>query len=349
MNVAGLLKFFGEHRESGAPMVLVTVYETRGSTYSKAGAQMLIDGDGRFHGMLSGGCLEGDLAMRAAQVIETGESMSVEYDLSADDDLWGLGVGCDGTMLVLLQRLSTENGYQPFSAIADAMALDRPARLGVIIESASPGIRQGAAVVTVDGRSSAFGLGDEPPAELSSWLQDTRKGCAAIDVGGQPVTVLAASLEPPHRLLILGAGLDAEPVVRIASEMGWRCTVVDHRQAYVDSGDFGKADDVLCAPAETLSALVDFARFDAAVIMSHHLVSDRAYLEQLADSGIPYIGLLGPAQRRDRLLGEIGAAAARLGERLHGPAGLDIGGRGPAVIALAIVAEIQSVLERRSR
>ncbi len=83
--------------------------------------------------------------------------------------------------------------------------------------------------------------------------------------------------------------------------------------------------------------------------MSHHLVSDRTYLSQLAESEMPYIGLLGPAHRRDRLLGEIGdAAAAKLGERLHGPAGLDIGGRGPAAIALSIIAEIQSVLERGS-
>ena len=118
MNVSGLLSFFGERRGSGVPMVLVTVYETLGSTYSKAGAQMLIDAEGKFHGMLSGGCLEGDLALRAAKVIETGDPVAVEYDLSQDDDLWGLGVGCDGTMFVLLQRLSAENEYQPFGAIA---------------------------------------------------------------------------------------------------------------------------------------------------------------------------------------------------------------------------------------
>jgi xanthine/CO dehydrogenase XdhC/CoxF family maturation factor len=95
-----------------------------------------------------------------------------------------------------------------------------------------------------------------------------------------------------------------------------------------------------CAPAESLAEVVDFSRFDAAIIMSHHLVSDRSYLRQLAYTDIPYVGLLGPSHRRDRILSELGEAASQFGERLHGPAGLDLGGRGPAAIALSIVAEI---------
>jgi xanthine/CO dehydrogenase XdhC/CoxF family maturation factor len=328
-------------------MVLVTVYDTRGSTYSKAGAQMLIDAEGKFHGMLSGGCLEGDLALRAGKVIETGETVSVAYDLSLDDDLWGLGVGCDGTMFVLLQRLSPDNEYQPFGAIADAMAHDSPVRLAVVIESATTTIAPGAAIVSTGEQSRGFGLDKGATAELSTWLQDAGKGCGEVSVDGRDLTVLAAALEPPHRLLVLGAGLDAEPVVRIACEMGWRCTVVDHRDAYVESGDFRGADEVICEPAENLEEVVDLSLYDAAVVMSHHLGSDRSYLRQLADSDIPYVGLLGPTHRRDRLLEEIGDPASRLTGRLHGPAGLDIGGRGPAVIALSIVAEIQSVLERR--
>jgi xanthine dehydrogenase accessory factor len=78
--------------------------------------------------------------------------------------------------------------------------------------------------------------------------------------------------------------------------------------------------------------------------MSHHLVSDRTYLEQLAATDMAYIGLLGPRQRRARLLSDLGETGRQLASRLHGPAGLDIGGRGPAPIALSIVAEMQKVL-----
>jgi xanthine/CO dehydrogenase XdhC/CoxF family maturation factor len=268
-------------------MVLVTVYDTQGSTYSKAGAQMLIDADGKFHGMLSGGCLEGDLALRAEKVIETGETMSVAYDLSVDDDLWGLGVGCDGTMFVLLQRLSSDNEYQPFGAIADAMALDRPVRLAVVVESVTAAVAPGATIVSTEEQSRAFGADEGPAAELSTWLHGAGKGCGEVTVGGQALKVLGAALQPPHRLLVLGAGLDAEPVVRIACEMGWRCTVVDHRDAYVASGNFTGAEEVICEPAENLAQVVDLSRFDAAVVMSHHLGSDRSYLRQLAGSDIP--------------------------------------------------------------
>ncbi len=100
-------------------------------------------------------------------------------------------------------------------------------------------------------------------------------------------------------------------------------------------------------PAADLAASLDLSSFDAAVVMSHHLASDRAYLAQLAATEIRYVGLLGPAARRDRLLSELGDSAKALEGRLRGPAGIDIGGRGPAAIALSIVAEIQGVLQGR--
>lgn len=287
-----LLEFFDSRREQGEPLVLVTVIHTQGSTYSKAGAQMLVDADGVFRGMLSGGCLEGDLAVRSRVVIETGEAQTVTYDLARDDELWGMGVGCDGVIRVLLLRLSPENGYMPFAEMAEVLR----------------------------GRDSAefrLPLDGEEPAEV------------------------AITIEPPPRVLVLGAGLDAEPVVRFASELGWRVTVADHRPAYIDGGDFAAADSCHCVPADEVSKTVDLSSFDMAVVMSHHLSSDRAYLRQLARESMTYIGLLGPRARRDRLLAELGDDAGELAGRLHGPAGLDIGGRGPAPIALSIIAEMQ--------
>jgi xanthine/CO dehydrogenase XdhC/CoxF family maturation factor len=338
MNVTGLVRFFEQRRERGEPLALVTIYETSGSTYSKAGAHMLIDGDGDFHGMLSGGCLEGDLALRAAAVIDSGEPQTVTYDLAQDDELWGLGVGCDGVMHVFLQALTDANGYQPFAAIAGAMTGDRPVRFAIVIESAHPKIRPGSAAIGEE--EGVRGLG-----ELMQ--EGARPALERVSVNDNEIRVLAGTIQPPPRLLVLGAGPDAEPLVQFAVELGWRCTVVDHRDAYVASGDFGGAEKVLCLPAGALARNLELDRFDAAVVMSHHLASDRAYLEQLAATGLRYIGLLGPAARRDRLLSELGESAQTLTGRLRGPAGIDIGGRGPAAIALSIVAEIQGVLQGR--
>jgi xanthine/CO dehydrogenase XdhC/CoxF family maturation factor len=345
MNTAGLVRFFEERRARGEPLVLVTIYETGGSTYSKAGTQMLIDGKGDFHGMLSGGCLEGDLALRAAAVIESGTPQAVTYDLAQDDELWGLGVGCDGVMHVFLQCLAAANGYEPFRAIADAMQGDRPARLAIVIDSTLADVPPGVAAVGTAEGVSGFGIGDETAAQL---VQDTQRPVfEPVPVAGGSVQVLAAAIQPPPRLLVLGGGPDAEPVVRFAAELGWRCTVVDHRDAYIESGRFGSAEKVLCLPASELGANLELSDYDAAVVMSHHLATDRAYLEQLAATDLQYVGLLGPAARRDRLLSELGQSGHALTGRLRGPAGIDLGGRGPAAIALSIVAEVQGVLQGR--
>lgn len=296
MNTGELLRFFEDRQEREEPLVLVTVVETEGSTYSKPGAQMLVDKDGIFRGMLSGGCLEGDLAIRAQTVLETGAAQTVTYDLGyGDDEIWGMGVGCDGTMRVLLQPLLAKDDYAPFSQIAVALRGHTAVEFTIPIEG-------------------------ESPAEL------------------------VFIVEPPPRILVLGAGLDAEPVVRFAAELGWRCTVADHRQAYIDNGDFSGAEMSCCVPADELADTLDLSRYTMAIVMSHHLASDRSYLAQLADTDIGYIGLLGPANRRDRLLAELGSIAEKIEQRLHSPAGLDIGGRGPAPIALSIIAQMQEKL-----
>lgn len=295
MNAAKLLQFFDIRAARRETLVLATVLATRGSTYSKAGDLVLIDANGIVCGMLSGGCLEGDLAVRAGVVVESGQAQTAVYDLAAgDDDVWGLGVGCDGSMTIYLQPLTPANDYAPFDAVANALRGD----------------------VTVD--------------------------IAIADARGD--TLLQFTLRPPPRVLLLGAGLDAVPLARLIDELGWRCTLVDHRPAYVANRNFPDACRKHCVAADALAATVDLAAVDCAIVMSHHLASDRAYLRQLAASAVRYVGLLGPPGRKQRLLSDLGADAERLSGRLHGPAGLRLGGRGPEPIALAILAELQQVL-----
>lgn len=267
MNSSKLLRFFEPRRARGEPLVLVSVVATSGSTYSKTGDQMLVDQNGVGCGMLSGGCLESDLAVRAQVVLESGNPQSVTYELAAgDDDVWGLGIGCDGSMTIGLQKISSENDYAP---------LDLP---------------------------------------------------------------------PPIQLLVLGAGLDAIPLTRLADELGWQCTVVDHRPAYIERTEFSDEFDKHCIEPQQLADTVNLAEIDCAIVMSHHLASDREFLRQIANSEMAYIGLLGPPARKERLLSELGDAGKALHARLHGPAGLDLGGRGPEVIALSIIAQMQQVL-----
>jgi len=349
MSAAVLLAAYERWSAAGKALVLASVFATEGSTYSKTGAQMLITEDGEFQGMLSGGCLEGDLAERARAVVGSGMPQVVTYDLSQDDEeLWGMGVGCDGLMRIFLQPLRAANGYQPFATMARALAGDSEQVAATVIESGIDGLLPGATLATLDG---AVAYSDVPEAliaefgaMLGSSLLERRSACKSFSSAAGEARLLFTLLAPPPAILVLGAGLDAGPVVRFAIALGWRVTVQDHRPAYIDAGSFGGAAQVHCVPVDELSKAVDLNGFAAVIVMSHHLASDRSYLGQIARSRIPYVGLLGPAQRRRRLLDELGAAGKRLEGRLHGPAGLDIGGRGPASIALSIIAEIHQEL-----
>ncbi|MFL6577954.1 MAG: XdhC family protein [Povalibacter sp.] len=334
-----LAEFFDSHRRRQAPLVLATVVETIGSTYRKAGAQMLIAADGSAAGLLSGGCLEADLMERARAVLESGDAVIAEYDTrSSDDILWGIGLGCEGAMRILLTRLDVQNEYQPFAFQESCRAVDRAASVAVVIAT----------------NGSKHSLGewflsnehDDAPEPIRNILSAPRAKPERHEAEG--ATMLVIPIELPTRLLLLGAGPDAMPLVEIAGLMGWHITVLDHRPAYAVADRFPRARRVTCAPATELTNLLDTTSFDAAVVMSHHLTSDEAYLTALADSSIRYIGLLGPAPRRARLMNDVGAKARLLAERLHGPIGLDIGARTPETIALAIVAEIQAFLSNRT-
>lgn len=346
-----LQQAFERWSEQGEVLVLASVYETQGSTYSKAGAQMLINSEGDFQGMLSGGCLEGDLAERARAVLESGVPQAVTYDLSLDaEELWGLGVGCDGLMRIFLQPLTPGKKYEPFATMCKAYAGLTDEIAATVLESTIDELAPGSTLVTVDGEAAYSDIdqaltGQIQAAAGAALLQGESKASRVV-VGEGEAKILFSILRPPPRILVLGAGLDAEPVVRLATELGWRVTVQDHRPAYVESGDFSLAENVYCVPVAETATAISLNEYAAAIVMSHHLASDRQYLRQLAAADIAYIGLLGPRDRRRRLLEELGEHAERLTPRLHGPAGLDIGGRGPASIALSIVAEMHQQLMR---
>ncbi|MDX1517367.1 MAG: XdhC family protein [Woeseiaceae bacterium] len=350
MHFQKIQAFFNARRERGQDLVMATVIATEGSTYSKSGERMLIDDNGIFQGMLSGGCLEGDLAIRAQQVLESGKPDVVAYNLADDDELWGLGVGCDGMMRVLLQPLSAATDYQPFARLAELAVSRSQSAAALVVASTVDGLRAGAScLVHGDDVSLSGSIGRHAGLlqEHCGKIMKTRfAGIERHRVAGKHADVFYATIEPVPRLLVLGAGLDAEPLVRIAAELGWLCTVSDHRPAYVESNSFDGAEAVVCCPADEVSATLSLDDFDLAIVMSHHLSSDRSYLRQLATTSVPYIGLLGPPGRRERLVAELGDEGGKLDGRLHGPAGLDLGGRGPAAIALSITAEMQQALSR---
>ena len=154
-----------------------------------------------------------------------------------------------------------------------------------------------------------------------------------------------------RRILILGAGtggtMMANKLVRALSGRDWRVTVVDHRDIYLQAARFPPNTHLIPSRAAEVAQAVQLDDYSAAIVMSHHLDSDLNYLRALAASRVPYVGLLGPAARREKLLSDLGADAEKLRPRLRAPVGLDIGGRTPESIALSIVGEVHAVLAGR--
>jgi xanthine/CO dehydrogenase XdhC/CoxF family maturation factor len=162
------------------------------------------------------------------------------------------------------------------------------------------------------------------------------------------VELFVGSFAPPPTLLLLGGGPDARPVATLAAFLGWRIVVVDHRASYLAAERYPPLAKLLEARAEDVARTLRLDDHSAAIVMSHHLESDLNYLRALAHSTVPYVGLLGPAARREKLLTDLGADAAALRPRLRAPVGLDIGGRSPESIALSIIGEVHAALAGRA-
>jgi xanthine/CO dehydrogenase XdhC/CoxF family maturation factor len=342
LGITALLEFFDDHRADDA-LVCATIIATSGSTYRKPGAMMLIARDGSYAGLISGGCLEGDLLHHAVRVFDTTSPAYVTYDLHADEELvWSLGLGCDGVIHLMLQRLEREPDFGFLGPLARAYRARQPLLLGLVTET-DGAVPSGAWALA---EKTDISTGEPVLAaeldELRSPWPEWRCQRRRFGLDGQGDAIV---LQVPARtrVLLCGAGPDAVPLARLLDELDWEVWIADHRPAFARAGRFPERCRVLCCRPEALAAQLDPATLDAAVIMSHHLENDAAYLRQLAPSTIPYIGILGPRARRDRLR-EMVACPERAA---YGPVGLDIGAELPAAIALSVAAEIHAVLNGR--
>ena len=243
--------------------VLATVVATRGSVYRRPGARMLLTRDRWLAGSISGGCLEGDLVSTAFTRTEDGPVVAT-YDASAPDDvLLGFGLGCNGAVDVLMQRLPEDGGA--LAILERVLQTRETARLSLFTdgnyETSSPNF----------------------PAK-TNYLE---RGSA----------LLVETLEAPPALTIFGAGHDAIPLARTAVALGWHTTVVDARSSYA------KAERFPGATVRHVRAVdpVKLEKGSAVVLMTHSFANDSAILQWLPE-GLGYVGVLGPLHRTERLM-----------------------------------------------
>jgi len=348
MKISSIDSFFQQKKSLSKGLVLATVSSTEGSTYSKAGTYMLISDDGHFSGMLSGGCLEGDLVVRAKLALTEKKSSLVTYDLSNEDSLWGLGVGCDGLMHIFIQPLLPEKNYEPFQALQDYILMNKFGVMAIVVESNNSS-DIGTSIIGNNESKKNFGVSELLLPKIDEGIKHslTTKSSSLYTQSTNGLSILCALLRPAPKILILGAGNDAVPLVNFCKELGWSVSIQDHRPAYIESVDFGINVQAYNYAVNALADNLDCHIFDAVIVMTHHFEHDKDYLRIIAETDTPYVGLLGPKERKNKILFELGKVGQSLKGRIHGPAGLDIGGRGASAIALSIVSQIQQELVAR--
>ena len=349
-NLAAIVADFARLRETGREWVMATIIETEGSTYQKAGARMLIGRDGELFGLLGGGCFEPDLLERAREVFDSRRPKTVYYDLrSPEEAVWGLGLGCEGAVTIFLQHLSADNDFQPLPAVKDCLDALHTDMLITVTDSEVDGIAAGTTFLAgqLPEQNLPADFIDEVEATAAAFMHENTGRSVQHLVADGAVNVFYSPVHPPLQLLIIGAGPDAVPVVKLAATLGWQVTVADYRESYLKAERFPGAQRVLQVLPEELDAKLSLDAFAAAVLMTHRFEYDERYLRGLASSTVSYIGLLGPVTRRDLLLEALGPDAEDIAGRVYGPVGLNLGGRLPEEIALSLIAQIQAVVHGR--
>lgn len=354
MAIVRSLRRAAEARES---VVLATVVRVVGSSYGGVGARMVIRVDGSTVGLVSGGCLESDLCAHALEVHSTKVARVVTYDTRADDDaVWGLGLGCNGLIDVLLQPLAADRARACADLLSAALSADRPTVMATVtmVERSEGSPEVGAQALLANADTLTVGdWGDRSALAFARTQFDEALAAGRHGLLSETGSV-GLSYEvvaPAVRLLICGSGPDVAPVSRMARDLGWDTVVVDHRPVTeAHAHRFPETRVVECHDPSALAAVIEIPSRTAAVVMSHHFARDIGYVSALLGAGVAYLGVLGPRARTERMLAELAARgdpAAANGEALFGPVGLDLGGDGPEAIALAVIAEVSAVMHGR--
>jgi xanthine/CO dehydrogenase XdhC/CoxF family maturation factor/CTP:molybdopterin cytidylyltransferase MocA len=336
----------GKLRAQGRTFLLATVVRAHGSSYRRPGARMLValgetgQEERWLAGCVSGGCLEKDVLLRGAWRTSEGASL-VTYDSTTDDEVgWGFGLGCNGVVDVLLERIAPNAALDPTQLFARCLQVSRPGALVTVFASTRPAIPIGAHLaIDPDGASQTTIVEAQAVEALRPYALDAAKAprptAEVLEVAG--LSVLVETIAPPPHLFVVGTNHDALPLAALAQSMAWKVTVCDTSARHAR-----RFECPLIGEPATIRAAVDDAHDAHVVVMTHDYDRDRDLLRELLDSRARYLGVLGPAHRTDRILSELGASERR--QRLYAPVGLDLGAETPQEIALAIVAEIQAKL-----
>lgn len=286
---------------------------------------MVIFEDGEREGQLSGGCLERDIVEQSIRLLQSNEPLRLLTYVGDDDPVFGFNKGCQGTVHLLLEK--TEWLYQHRSRLLKALALDYPIRYGIWLKDGNAGRQLGSRILQIGETIIA-----DPGME----------GIEFMSSDGLHVQ----QIEREQRLLLIGAGYDAIPVMDLASKLSYEVHAADYREAHFERASQQAPGVKLSRVGRDKEALAEFLlRFStntAVVIMSHDFDYDRLALESALKRSFLYIGVLGPRHRLNRLYGSESPPGC-----IYSPIGLEIGAQTPEEIAVSILGQIIQTFRSR--
>jgi xanthine dehydrogenase accessory factor len=327
------------------------VVRTFGSAPRPEGAVLLYGRDGRIAGSVSGGCVEGAAAEEIDRARATGHARVIRYGIS-DEQAWDVGLACGGTIDVLVEpvapaivvdaaRRSVGAGGHG-SAVVTPLPADSPPGVFGAHEPGDGAPPAQELVVGDDGTlEGTLGSPDLDAALVEAATAALRRGMSrTVELGDRSLFIEVFPVRP--RLVLVGGVEVARSLVRLARELGYETVVVDGRAAFATPERFPDVDRLVVGWPDEVADEIELGPNDAVAVLSHDVKFDEPAIVEALRRGCRYVGAVGSrktqADRRARLL-EAGVDPADLA-RLHGPIGLDLGGRAPAETALAILAEI---------
>jgi xanthine/CO dehydrogenase XdhC/CoxF family maturation factor len=300
--------------------VLATVVHVDGSSYRKPGVQMLITDDGKMTGAVSGGCVEKEVNRQAQEIFIKGIPKIMTYD-------GRYRLGCEGILYILIEPfMPDENWLREFW---DAISK----RTSLVFRSYYR---------LEEGVDKAFGS----TLSFSSGPRELRSGFRVSST----LESFEYILNPCFKLVIIGTEHDAVKLCAFASLMGWEVTIVAPPAEQKSVSDFKGADQFINTdPEEFQTRAIDSET--AVILMTHNFAKDLAYLLALKKTKPAYLGLLGPANRREKLLDALIERYPEVSETymdcIYGPAGLNLGSETPEEISISILSEILAVVREK--
>ena len=328
---------------------LATVVQVRGSSYRSPGARMLITDDGRWVGSISGGCLEGDALRKARQVMTDQKPITVTYDTNEESNQnLGINLGCNGVIDVLIEP--AQSSIELFEKFIESK---EPLALATIFSKER--IAKKLLINSLQKEIQSFGdldLNQKVGKDLAQLFSSNKSGARKYIINEKEIEVFIELIQPSVKLILFGGGVDARPVSQLAKSLGWEVEVTDECVAHIAPVFFPAADKLSLCQREFVDRDFNITPYTACVLISHNYEYDRDVLKKLLGSETPYIGIMGPRKRFDKMLDEFSKQGIVLShqdhERIHSPIGLDIGAETPDEIALSVIAEVQSKFTNRN-